>query len=222
MVEGDADPIIINGIIQRLISLDKVKVDVNSFAIIPTGQSRHTDALIRILVEANPKPSIGVLFDDDDGGRKRYENVKKILEVNHIPYAFLEKGSTTEDYVISPRGIFAKAVASYLTKIVGTKAEEIYAGVEKSFDKAFNGGTQNIKGLAKWSRGIGKELGLIDKEISPVGIAREYVLMLDGEEADKVKANELKRSVGLIKIITGIIELPEQTLAQEEIFQSAP
>jgi hypothetical protein len=49
LVEGDSDPVFVNAILQKLISLGKINADGNSLAVISTGDSKNTDALIRII-----------------------------------------------------------------------------------------------------------------------------------------------------------------------------
>ena len=75
-------------------------------------------------------------------------------------------------------------------------------------------------GLAKWAREAGQEVGELLNAPSPVGIAREYGLLLDEVGEEELKpANALKRSLDLASWIESALELGGQTVDRERILE---
>ena len=51
LAEGDADPVLIQALFQKLVEWGRANADLNAFSVISTGSSKNTDTLIRILRE---------------------------------------------------------------------------------------------------------------------------------------------------------------------------
>src|SRR5262249_25553165 len=85
LVEGDSDPILLNADMQKLIELGEVEADINPLSMMSTGDSKHADALIRILLDATITPDIALLFDGDKGGRDRRKSLKRLIDSKHLP-----------------------------------------------------------------------------------------------------------------------------------------
>ena len=79
LAEGDADPVLIQALFQKLVEWRWANADLNAFSVISTGSSKNTDALIRILREGSNAPSLLVVVDGDEGGSERLRALKPSL-----------------------------------------------------------------------------------------------------------------------------------------------
>jgi hypothetical protein len=72
------------------------------------------------------------------------------------------------------------------------------------------------KGLSRWSRTVGSDVGGLDDKPSPVGVAREYALLLDATPMEQIqKGKRLSRALDLAKWIAATLDLPPLTLAED-------
>ena len=84
LAEGDADPVFIQALFQKLVEWGRASADLNAFSVISTGSSKNTDALIRILSEGSNAPSLLVMVDGDEGGSKRLRALKPFLKAHAV------------------------------------------------------------------------------------------------------------------------------------------
>ncbi len=68
LTEGDSDPIYLYAMLQKGVLAGSCRVDLNAVSFLSTGESKNADVLIRIFLETNPRPTLGVLIDGDIGG----------------------------------------------------------------------------------------------------------------------------------------------------------
>jgi predicted ATP-dependent endonuclease of OLD family len=216
MVEGDSDPILINSDLQKLIELGEFNNDINSLSIMATGDSKHADALTRILLDSTVKPTIAFLFDGDKGGSDRRKNLKKMIEAKKLQQETLPKKTTGEDYVLAPE-LFKEATILYTQSVSGDslKRDEIRKELEASWVAKFSSG--EIKGLADWSRDEGQRVLETEEELSSVGIAREYSRLIADADPDSLPAKSRKRSIDLAEKISKMLDLPSQLAEQADV-----
>lgn len=216
LVEGDSDPILLNADLQKLIEIGELTVDINPLSIISTGDSKHADALIRILLDSAVKPEIALLFDGDKGGLDRRKSLKALVETKKLPWHQLTKGTSAEDHVLAPE-LFREATIRYLEGSPDAP-ENIREQLEASYAEQVGTGTP--KGIAKWARGEGKRVLGEDDEPSAVGIAREYAALLaDTKAEDLPTASVRKRATELANKIADMVKLTPQTVEQEQIVE---
>jgi hypothetical protein len=223
LTEGDSEPILLNADLQRLIQLGEFDSDLNSMAIIGTGDAKHTDALIRILSESAAKPRIVLLFDGDKGGADRRKSVRRVAERYRCEIIDLTKDTTGEDHVLSPT-LYREATIKYVEWLANERQSaddegvpaDVRASLEESYKKEFDG-TSAPKGLGRWARDAGKELLGGSESPSPVGIAREYVALIAAEDESQLMGK--KRALALAKSLRVALDLPTQTLDMERILE---
>lgn len=224
LVEGDSDPILLGADLQRLIELGDFTADINSLSVMGTGESKHTDALIRILHDSALKPDIALLFDGDQGGNNRRKNLKKIIDAYDLSDLELDEGTTLEDHLLAPE-LFREAAILYAISIgQDTKdATKIRSELEKSWKKNVEGeglgeGEEKMS-LAKWSRDETKRILKLDEPPSSVGIAREYSQLVLGAEEESLPKEGRKRAIALAKKIEKKLKLPSQLVDEGEIVE---
>lgn len=210
LVEGDADPILLYADIQKLIETGEFKADINGLSVMATGNSRHADALIRIFGEAPTPPRIAVLLDGDQGGSDRYKSLKKLLDAKGVLHHQLDAKTTLEDHLVSPSS-FREAVVRYLDSLAPDK------GVRAKMDAAPATG-----GLSIWARVEGQKAIEADEPPSSVGMAREYALLLQGVTLDSAERNARRKAVKLARKIAEMLDLPGQTVEQDQIVDDTP
>lgn len=225
LAEGDSDPIYIPAILQKLVALDRANVDLNAFCVIATETSRNADALIRILLEAATPPKLGVLVDGDEGGKARLKGIHGLLKSHAIASKQLLEGTTIEDYLPLVGELYVRAVADYVAKVKESQGspveshDEFRASFRKSFREAFEEG-KVTKGVAEWASSAGQKLGNLEQPPSKIGIAREYVALLDQTPEDKFTAQSLQRPIKLLELIREIMPIPELREARKEILKT--
>lgn len=214
LVEGDSDPILLNADMQKLIEIGELTFDINPLSIIATGESKHADALVRILLDSAMKPEIALLFDGDKGGLARLKNLKKLVEAKSLPTHELTKDTTTEDHVLAPE-LYRDATIRYLSRIA-EDGDKIREKLEASYADRFTSGAP--KGLAEWARSQGE--AVLGEEPSVVGIAREYAALLaDAKPAGLPKPSARKRATELAAKIAEMAKLAPQTVEQQQIIE---
>ena len=224
LCEGDADPILIQGVLQKLIDAGKSSIDLNAVSFISTGQSQHADVLIRLLSETSPHPQLGVLFDGDGGGKARFERIKRTLESQDISSKHLVKDTAIEDYLPLPAELYVEALARYVTKLIVDRgdpppdAQEFVGMCRDKYQERF--GTERLTtGLASWAVETGKDIGGLDSYPSKVGIAREYVILLADTPNDDIKTQDISRVVSLVDWMCKHVEVPQLSDVSAEIFE---
>jgi len=207
LVEGDSDPILLNADLQRLIDAGKLDIDINPLAIIATGDSKHADAMIRIMLEAASPPSIALLFDGDRGGRERKRSLQRLIDWKKLPTHTLADTSV-EDHVLSPN-LFCEATIRFVEGALdeSSRRAEVRAELAQSFSQRFASGA--IAGLAAWAREEGMRALGEDDEPSPVGIAREYARLLAEASWEDLEPH-VTRSLELAGRIRDLLGLTSQ------------
>lgn len=224
LTEGDSDPIYLYSIIQKAVAAGKASLDINALAVMSTSDSKHADALLRLLSETQPKPRISLIADGDGGGRERIRLIETLAKHYEVPLKQLLKDTTVEDHLPCIRELFVPAVASYVAK-VGTTLETITKPDDasfkdrfiKHFDLRFSEGkvTQNIWA---WVEEAAKETGKLPSAPSKVGIAREYAALLFDMPNDKFRLDN--RPKGLIEWIQENAGVPTIHPAEKKILES--
>jgi len=214
LVEGDSDPILLYTDLQKLIEIRELNIDINGLSIMATGNSKHADALIRILSEGGLVPKIALLLDGDQGGSDRYKSVRKLIESKGILCHQLDQKTTVEDHLIAPV-LFRDATIRHLETI--DAAKDPRSKLESSFEQVQASGS----GLAKWAREEGGRAIESEEEPSAVGIAREYAVLLRDATLDGSQKATRKRGVKLARKIAEMLDLPNQTVQQDRVVESA-
>ncbi len=225
LAEGDSDPIYIPAVLQKLVALEEANIDLNAFSVISTESSKNADALIRILSDGTPKPHIAVMVDGDDGGKARLKSMAGILKSGNIPFKQLLEGTTIEDYLPLVGELYVRAVADYVAKVKETQGapvanlDEFRQEFRKSYREGFEEG-KVTKAVAVWAATAGQKLGALDNPPSKLGIAREYVMLLEAAPADKFTAQSLRRPLELMKWIREILPVSELRESAKAILQA--
>lgn len=211
-VEGDSDPILLNALFQKAISLNLIKADTNQLSFISTGDSKNADALLRFFSESALRPRMAAIFDGDDGGVSRKKKLDAQLKKLKCETLVLENKAVLEDIVFSASRLLPEATVRYAAKISGKKASE--ADVKAALDK------KKGRTWADWTRQEGAIFaGLDEKEgLSPIGIAREYVELLEAANAEDIQgAPEYEPAMALLTWIVEKLDLPSLTASEEKI-----
>ena len=221
--EGDSDPILISCVLQKLVSLGKVNVDLNTFSIISTGTSRNADALIRILLEGAASPRLAVLVDGDPGGDNRLNALAPLLTKEEIPSKRLIDGTTVEDHLPLAGELYRQAVADYVIKLMvdagksPDDTEKAHKDFKKSFIEKFEDETKVTSGIVAWAMEESQKLGDLAQPPSKIGIAREYARILEETPDDKFTGAAIARSIKLAEWIQQELAVPKLREAAPEI-----
>jgi predicted ATP-dependent endonuclease of OLD family len=219
LVEGDSDPILLNAVLIKLIEIGRLSADLNTLAIIPTGDSKNADALIRLLNETPSKPKLAALFDGDEGGKARRSKLAEVFKSFSVNHRCLADGTTLEDHLLKVNTIFVDALSDYLVKIA-KEPNNLREKVAEAFTAKYRGTEgKSLLGVAEWSREVGKQLARLDSEPSPVGIAREYALRLAETLPSTIDDDDCTRAEGLADWIVKSLDLPKQALTQDTILE---
>jgi predicted ATP-dependent endonuclease of OLD family len=222
LVEGDSDSILVNATLQKLIALGKFDHDVNALSVMATGDPPDASALVRMLTESAVAPKIAAVFDGDEGGEKR----ERALGDFEVTVKRLTQDTTTEDHIPAALELYPRALAVYLAKMSPRRhsdgrrltADEFYDEIVSHVSDLHvaNGLT---KGLATWSRTVGAAVGQLSDKPSPVGVAREYQILLQDTPEDMLPAQAIRRGRELAGWISQQLALPSLTLSEDEILQ---
>ena len=216
LAEGDADPVLLHAVFQKLVEWRKIDVDLNAFSVISTGSSKNTDALIRILKEGANAPSLLVMVDGDDGGKRRLKGLQSLLKGHNVESLRLVDKTTIEDYMPAAGETYVDAVGRYVanvTETLGMKGaksrDEILGELRRAAEDRGLSGKDVSTGVAKWALEKAMELAGLDTEPSKLGVAREYVQCLEGAGADTFTDAQLRRSVKLLGVVQGTLDIPK-------------
>lgn len=224
LTEGDTDPIYIQAVLQKLVALEHANLDLNAFSAVSTESSKNTDALVRILSESALRPRLAVLVDGDEGGKGRLKALQGILKSKEIPSKQLLEGTTIEDFLPLSGELYVRAVADYVAKVkesIGApvpNADDFRQQFRTSFRETFEEG-KVTKGVAAWAASAGKKLGQLEGEPSKLGIAREYVAVLEEVPSERFTAQSLQRPLHLVKLIREILAVPELRESEKTILK---
>lgn len=213
LTEGDSDPIYLYAMLQKGVAAGKCHIDLNSLAFMPTGESKHAEVMLRLLLETSPRPKIGLLTDGDQGGKDRLVYVQALTKNEEIPDKQLTKDTSVEDHIPNLREVFVPAVADYTAKLMTLQGankpdeQEFRAKFLANFDESFEKNRVTTKVL-EWAFKAAKELGGLTQPPSKVGIAREYALGLTAlpneqfrwEDRQKALVEWLMKRVGVPEI----------------------
>lgn len=213
LTEGDADPIIINAVLQALVERARFDGDLNPFSALPTGDARTALAMAAILAQSNPSPEVAFLVDGDAGGKDRSNMTQAMDERFGIKTVSLTAGTTIEDYVILPR-LYVEAAVRFANELWRHErnVDDLVADALTRLEAELTDAPKGLLGSVE--RVIG-ELGFPDYP-SKVGVARWYALMLQGH-ADDISPRQLQRAGDLAKRITSVLALPMRIRDTERI-----
>ncbi len=215
LAEGDADPVLIQALFQKLVEWGWANVDLNAFSVISTGSSKNTDALIRILREGSNAPSLLVVVDGDEGGSERLRVLKPFLAAHDVKSFQLQGGTTIEDHLPAAGGAYVDAVARYVAGVVETlgKGKPTRGEIQERLCKAAEteGYSENkvTAGIADWVIKKARAIAELQSNPSKLGIAREYVESLTAATADSYKKTQLKRGLELLRTVQSELSIPE-------------
>jgi hypothetical protein len=184
LVEGDTEPVLLGAVLQRMVERGELDIDLNSLAIVSTGDSLHADALVRILEETTGKPRLALLFDGDRGGADRRKALKELIKNRQLPEHTLANGATIEDYLIDPRE-FVAAAASYAADVAGGDGTAFSAKLVGEYDAESRG--SQTTGLYAWLDAKLQSEFPEKGRVSKLGVAREYVARLPDSTAETPK-----------------------------------
>jgi hypothetical protein len=189
-------------------------VDLNAFSAIGTESSKNADALIRILSDGAIRPRLAILVDGDEGGKNRLKSLQGIMKTKEIRSKQLLEETTIEDYLPLVGELYVRALADYVSKVREshgapvTNADDFRHEFRKSFREAFEEG-KVTKGVAAWAASAGQKLGGLEDAPSKLGIAREYISLLEDTEAERFTPQSLQRPLKLLEWIREILPIPE-------------
>ena len=215
LAEGDADPVLIQALFQKLVEWGRANADLNAFSVISTGSSKNTDALIRILREGSNAPSLLVVVDGDEGGSERLRVLKPFLAAHDVKSFQLQGGTTIEDHLPAAGGAYVDAVARYVAGVVETlgKGKPTRGEIQERLCKAAEteGYSENkvTAGIADWVIKKARAIAELQSNPSKLGIAREYVESLTAATADSYKKTQLKRGLELLRTVQSELSIPE-------------
>ena len=215
LAEGDADPVFIYALFQKLVELGMASADLNAFSVISTGGSKNTDALIRILSEGSNAPSLLVIVDGDEGGSKRLKALKPFLEAHTVKSFQLQGGTTIEDHLPAAGGAYVNAVARYVACVVATLGkggptrDEIEERLRKAAESESYSGNKVTAGIADWAIEKAREIAGLQSKPSKLEIAREYVYSLTAATANSYKKAQWKRGLDLLRTVQSELSIPE-------------
>jgi hypothetical protein len=124
--------------------------------------------------------------------------------------------------------LYPLALATYLGKMSPRRNEdgtslttdEYLAEITARLDEFESGKEGLTKGIADWSRTVGKQLGELNYKPSPSSVARECAFLLqEAVQEDIRKGHSLKRARELAKWIAKALDLPALIKSQESIFE---
>ena len=223
LAEGDADPMLIQALFQKLMEWGKANIDLNAFSVIATGDSKNTDALIRILREGAAAPNLLVLVDGDSGGADRLKRLKPLLDGHKVKGQQLEAGTTVEDYLPAAGERYVNATARYVNGVIATlgaagpTSEQVFAKFKEMVEESKLAADKQTVGVAEWALKAGKQVGKLKSKPSKIGIAREYLEEFASARADAFKAPQLKRGLALLKLVQEGLSIPELREPEKKI-----
>ena len=215
--EGDSDPVLVQAVFQKLVEWKKANVDLNTFSVISTENSKNTDALIRILSEGSNTPHLLVLVDGDQGGKERLKALKLLLKKYNVESSTLIEGTTIEDYLPASGTTYIDAVAGYVTEMLDTVGNGRLSGNSKDIRKelrasAASKGYSKDKvsaGIADWAITEAQNLAELKSKPSKLGIAREYVKLLSASTVANFSDSQLRRSLKLLQDVQSSLSIPD-------------
>lgn len=244
LAEGDSDPLLVQGTLQKLVLLNQTKIDLNAFAVLATGNSRDAHSLIRVLSEGANPPTMAVLFDGDRGGADRLKNLKKMLQKRKILFERLPEGTTIEDHLPLAKELYVQAVANYVIDVMkeGERPprheEELQKKFKRSYTEFAEAGEKKGQeelgehkkgpklkkdanlGIATWAEEAAKELGGFTEGVSRIGIAREYLRLLEDTADSKLTRQATKGFTKVLKLIQEMLHVPEIAKVSTEVMES--
>ncbi len=222
LTEGDSDPIYIQACFQRMILEKKMNVDINGFSALATSNGKNADVMLRLLSESKPAPRIMMLFDGDQGGKERQAGLQALLDELGVASHRLEEKHTIEDYLPGGDELYASAVAAYVSKVASKKSDQsgnLDEDARKGL-KEWRASNKN-KSVAIWAEEFAQQSAGLSSAPSKVGVAREYVGLLEGVAVGNLDKAATKRCVRLLEQIGKHLQIPQQAAAAQRIFETA-
>jgi hypothetical protein len=213
LTEGDSEAIVIPAIMQRLMASGVADIDLNAFAVLASGDARDTQALLRVLIDSASAPSLAVLVDGDDGGKSRLKALKNVLSTRPtVRSGSLVEGTTIEDYLPYLHELYPEAVVRHCANAridsgkLGIDLEQAIQEHRDLFAARFAVG-KVTSDVARWGSEVGEKI-IGDGKPSKVGIAREYIALLDQKDVGEPEPTGMKRPKRLLSIILELLTLP--------------
>lgn len=213
VVEGDSDPMFLGSIFRLLISRGIIDVDTNALTIVPTGDGKNADALIRIFLSSADQPEILVLCDGDEGGQKRMNQLRATFKNQRVQFHLLEKDCTIEDYLPGGHVAYLQAVARYVATMGGGQGNFVDKLVRQWHALSLE--NPNGHRLADFGRKEGARMCGREGSLSPIGIAREYEDVTTS--LDPKNQENFDRAIALCKLIASKLSLMPSALALDKI-----
>jgi predicted ATP-dependent endonuclease of OLD family len=210
LAEGDADPVLIYPMLQRLAEAGLWDRDINSLSIIATGDLRNTEGIARLLLEGAHKPRIAVLVDGDTGGIARIRGLKKLVDEKKVTPIVLPNGTDTEDY-IPDRPAYLHALAVAASEASGKRVEEIAKELEPRYEAWAASG---LPGFGRWSSQEAKNVASLESAPSKVVVARAWGQAI---LAAPPMPDDLDGALAIAKLIDEALELPPRATESRAI-----
>jgi predicted ATP-dependent endonuclease of OLD family len=220
LTEGDSDPVYIQACFQRMIAEKKINAEINGFSALSTSNGKNADVMLRIFRESKPTPKIMMLFDGDQGGKEREAELKALSAEGGVPSHRLDEKLTIEDYLPGGDDLFAAAVGAYTSKL--TKKDETSVNTShqaREALKAWRGNANKHTSVSGWPEEFGEQFGLKSAP-SKVGIAREYVALMEDVPIGDLDKSATKRCVRLLEHIVKGLQIPQQAPVPQRILES--
>lgn len=182
LVEGDSDPWLLYALLAAHRRTYCADYDLNSLAIVSTGNSQDAAALFRMLTDGgvNP-PLIANLFDGDAGGKAREKSLKKKLAAQNPICLRLPDEKATEDLLPTKVALLSEAIIAYakrmepaLAKVLDPlpETEEVECQLSELMRE------RSAVGLGEHAALLAAGLLGLEKPVSKVGLAREVASIL--------------------------------------------
>lgn len=155
--------------------------------------------------------------------------MKTLTEKRGIAVTALDDDASIEDYLPRPEDLYVHAVARYAHTLAQdfsksrASQEKMLADARTSFSEHLSkivsgdrsgpetsstAGQEPARGLAAWGQETCMKLSGVDKPPSKVGIAREYVALLEQLPDDGLTQDDLARTKELLALIDNLLGLP--------------
>ena len=195
----------------------KLKAEINGFSALSTTNSRNADVMLRILAESKPTPKIMLLFDGDKGGKQREADLKELTTELDVPLYRLDDGLSIEDYLPGGDKLYASAVGAYLSKLC--KRQGLIERATKAIEEWRGTGKKNAS-LSDWCGEFAVKQCALNSPPSKVGIAREYIRLMEDVPFNGFDKLAVKRCLRLLEKIVSGLHIPEQATAPQKILAS--
>jgi hypothetical protein len=203
-----------------MIRESKMNLEINGFSALATSNGKNADVMLRVLSESKPTPRVMMLFDGDQGGKEREAELKPLIDELKASSHRLDEKLTIEDYLPGGDELYASAVGSYVAKLLATKKNNVNANLPEDARKSLKEWRASNKNnsVAIWCEEFGKEIARLKSAPSKVGVAREYIALLEEVPVGDLDKTVTKRCVRLLEQIAKGLQIPKQVSVPQRIF----